>query len=145
MLHTPKRTMLHAPESFIFLAYTRIFTTRHALFVIIQRPSGPSAGHTPYDGEDRGGSAPNPGGFYLFCSCWDSCSLCSWNRSETRCWEAIHLRTQRLMHPLSREERALEEKSSTQETKQCSTRPLKACKLTPVSPESSIFRLKLLD
>lgn len=63
---------------------------------------------------------------YLFCICCESCWLCSWKRSLTRCWVAIHLRTQRLTQPLSFDETDLEVKSSTQEVKQCSTRPPKA-------------------
>lgn len=55
-----------------------------------------------------------------------SWALCSWKRSLMRCWEAIHFWTQRLMQPLSRVEMALEVKSSTQDMKQCSTRPPKA-------------------
>lgn len=63
---------------------------------------------------------------YLFCICWVIWALCSWKRSLTRCWVAIHLRTQRLMQPVSRVARAFEVKSSTQLTKQCSTSPPKA-------------------
>lgn len=61
------------------------------------------------------------------CICWASCVLCSWKRSLTRCCEATHFWTQRLMQPFSRDETALEVKSSTQEVKQWSTRPPKAC------------------
>lgn len=63
---------------------------------------------------------------FYFCICCVIWALCSWKRSLTRCWVAIHLRTQRLRQPVSLEERDFEVKSSTQEVKQCSTRPPKA-------------------
>jgi hypothetical protein len=43
-----------------------------------------------------------------------------------RCWVAIHLSTQRLRQPLSREEMAFDVKSSMQELKQFSVRLPKA-------------------
>lgn len=80
---------------------------------------------------------------YLFCICWVIWALCSWKRSLTRCWVAIHLRTQRLMQPFSREERALEVKSSTQLVKQCSTRPPNACANRQPRPGSSNHSLRM--
>lgn len=75
----------------------------------------------------RGSPSPFPRPPYCWFASWaESWALCSWKRSLTRCWVAIHLVTQRLMQPLSRVEMALEVKSSTQDTKQCSTRPPKA-------------------
>ena len=60
-------------------------------------------------------------GFAVYCCCcimvvW----LCSWNLSPSLCCVARVFCTHRAMQPFSREERALEVKSSTQEVKQFS-------------------------
>ena len=55
------------------------------------------------------------------CICAVICALFSWNRSLRRCWENICFWTQRVMQPLSREDRDFEVKSSMQEAKQWST------------------------
>ncbi len=58
--------------------------------------------------------------------CWPICALiwalCSWNRSLSRLDMAMDFCTQRVMQPVSRDERDLEVKSSMQDTKQWSTR-----------------------
>lgn len=79
--------------------------------LIFSRAPGEFRGHAPHA---------------YFCICWVIWALCSWKRSLTRCCVAIHLRTQRLMQPFSRDDSALDVKSSTHELKQCSTRPPKA-------------------
>lgn len=75
---------------------------------------------------------------YFRACCWPICWLCSWKRSLTRCWVAIHLRTQRLTQPFSLVETALEVKSSTHEVKQCSTRPPNACTRARVSGDATL-------
>lgn len=52
----------------------------------------------------------------------DISALCSWKRSARRAWVAIVFCTQRATQPFSRDETALDVKSSTQDMKQLSTR-----------------------
>lgn len=54
--------------------------------------------------------------------------MCSWKRSLRRCWENICFWMQRVIQPVSREERDFEVKSSMHEVKQWSTRFPKSCK-----------------
>lgn len=52
----------------------------------------------------------------------DISALCSWKRSARRAWVAMVFCTQRATQPFSRDETALDVKSSTQDMKQLSTR-----------------------
>lgn len=52
----------------------------------------------------------------------DISALCSWKRSARRAWVAMVLATQRATQPFSRDETALDVKSSMQDMKQLSTR-----------------------
>lgn len=66
----------------------------------------------------------------------DISALCSWNRSARRACVAIVFATQRATQPFSRDETALDVKSSMQDMKQLSTRLPKSCaqgKRGPVS------------
>lgn len=58
----------------------------------------------------------------------DISALCSWKRSARRAWVAMVFCTQRATQPFSRDETALDVKSSMQDMKQLSTRLPKSYK-----------------
>lgn len=68
---------------------------------------------------------------YCCCCCIMVVWLCSWNLSPSLCCVARVFCTHRAMQPFSREERALEVKSSTHEVKQFSNMLWNICAASP--------------